>query len=126
MFASNLSGGTISIVETGSLIPLPDQDLDGFSSNVGNTIFTVPASGRYYITYDINLMTSIELISKVLVNGAAIPASIRRPFIEISYGASFIAMLQAGDQVSLELSGATGTLPLERGLGAGLTIIRLS
>ncbi len=126
MFAANLTGGTINITIGGRLVPLPTQDLDGFTVNPANTTFQVPTSGRYYITYDINLLIGVAPNAKILRNGVPIPASVRSSLVARSYGAGFIVTLAAGDTISLELSGVIETILLQDGVGVSLTIIRLS
>ena len=58
MFASNTTGFVVQL--GGDVIPLPqNQNLDGFTVDGTNTVFTVPADGRYYITYQINTTAAI-------------------------------------------------------------------
>lgn len=126
IFAANLSGGPINLAVGGTLVPLPQQDLGSFTSDITKTTFTVPTTGRYYLTYDVNLATGVALNTQILVNGVAIPESVRNSSTRGVYSASFIRTLQAGDLVALDLSGIAVTVQLQNGVGASLTIIKLS
>lgn len=70
MYASNTTGSTILVILGGSLIPLPtNQSLGTFTVNGVNTIFSVPVTGRYYLTYQINPNASLLAGSRLLLNG---------------------------------------------------------
>ncbi|MBD8133941.1 hypothetical protein IFR10_00130 [Bacillus sp. CFBP 13597] len=75
MFASNTVGTVISVALGGATsIPLPNnQNLDSFVTNGANTIFTVPVTGRYYITYQINTTAALVIGagSRILLNGSS-------------------------------------------------------
>ncbi|HHX61490.1 MAG TPA: collagen-like protein, partial [Epulopiscium sp.] len=124
MFAANTGAPTLNVVG-GVRVSLPDsQKLDGFGVNANNRRFTIPVTGRYYISYAVNLTEAVALTSQILINNAIELASIRSSLIEKSYRADFIADLTAGDIVRLELVGDT-SVTLENGVGASLNIIRL-
>ncbi|MFA1712927.1 hypothetical protein ACDX66_14560 [Peribacillus frigoritolerans] len=135
MFASNTVGTVISVALGGATsIPLPNnQNLDSFVPNGANTIFTVPVSGRYYITYQINTTAALGIGagSRILLNGTTpIPGSILRPVISVStFNNDVIVNLTAGDTISLQLSSSillVATLLSAGGsTGASLTIIRV-
>lgn len=135
MFASNTIGTVISVALGGATsIPLPNnQNLDSFIANGPNTIFTVPETGRYYITYQINTTAALGLGagSRVLLNGTTpIPGSILRPVVSVStFNNDVIVNLAAGDTISLQLFSSillVATLLSAAGsTGAALTIIRL-
>ncbi|WMM23831.1 hypothetical protein RBU61_12960 [Tissierella sp. MB52-C2] len=127
MFAANATGATIAVILAGTLIPLPSvQSLDAFAVNGANTVFTVPTTGRYYLSYNINLTAGAVLQSQILLNGAAIPASVVNPIVSVSgYSAQVIVNLTAGDTISLQLSGLLGAVVLQNGAGASLAAIRL-
>ncbi|MDA1636885.1 collagen-like triple helix repeat-containing protein [Bacillus cereus] len=131
MFAANTVGSTIVVLLGGTNIPLPsDQSLDGFTANGANDTFTVPVTGRYYITYHINTTTALLVSSQLLLNGTTpIPGSILTPIVSTaSYNNDVIVSLTAGNTITLQLFGLAATVVLLGGgsTGAALTIIRLS
>ncbi|WP_460138120.1 BclA C-terminal domain-containing protein, partial [Priestia megaterium] len=131
MFAGNTTGSTIAVLLGGTSIPLPsNQDLDSFTVNGTNTTFTVPANGRYYITYQINPTATLLAGSRLILNGTTpIPGSIITPALAVSsYNNDVIVSLAAGNTVTLQLFGLVATVVLTGGgsSGAALTIIRLS
>ncbi|MBJ8038341.1 BclA C-terminal domain-containing protein, partial [Bacillus cereus] len=131
MFTSNTIGSTINVLLGGTNIPLPNnQSLDGFTANIANDTFTVPATGRYYITYKINTTVALLVSSQLLLNSTTpIPGSILSPAISTAnYNNDVIVSLTTGDTISLQLFGlaATVVLPSNNSTGASLTITRLS
>ncbi|MFC4403885.1 BclA C-terminal domain-containing protein [Gracilibacillus xinjiangensis] len=126
-FAANSSGTLISVVLGGSTIPLPDdQNLSGITVNAADTVFTVPAEGRYLIMYNINLTAALLVGSRIVVNGVPLESSVRNPVLSVSnLSANVITNLAAGDTISLQLFGLLGAATLQGGQGAALTIIRL-
>ena len=126
-FAANTSGATISVVLSGTLVPLPDaQTLDSIIVDNADTVFTVPDDGRYFISYAVNLTAAALLQSHILVNGVPNLASQISPIVATSrFSSSIILPLNAGDTISLELSGLLGSVDLQQGAGATLSIIRL-
>ncbi|WP_339207205.1 hypothetical protein NSQ36_08575 [Bacillus sp. FSL W8-1143] len=100
-----------------------NQSLDGFTASGGNTIFTVPVSGRYFITYQVNTNAALLAGTRLVNSGSAIPGSILTPALS----ASLITTLAAGNQISLQIFGLVATVVLLGGgsVGAALTIIRL-
>lgn len=105
MYASNTSGSTVLVVLGGTAVSLPNnQSLNGFTASGGNTIFTVPVSGRYFITYQVN--TSVARGTRIINSGSAIPGSILTPALSAStYNVSLITTLAAGNQISLQIFG---------------------
>ncbi|WP_342512034.1 hypothetical protein MKY34_15545 [Sporosarcina sp. FSL K6-1522] len=131
MYASNTTGSTIVVLLGGTSIPLPNnQSLDGFTVNGANTTFTVPSTGRYYVTYQISTTVSLLASSRLLLNGSTpIPGSIVSPALAASsYNNDLIVSLSAGDTLSLQFFGLLATIILVGGgaTGAALTIIRVS
>ncbi|MFE4124240.1 hypothetical protein, partial [Priestia sp. YIM B13486] len=130
MFASNTSGSTIAVVTAGTDVPLPDHTtLDSFSS-VDNITFTVPATGRYHITYQINTIAASFAKSRLLLNGTTpIPGSIVSPAsATLIYNNDVIFSLVTGNTITLQLFDLTGNVTLVNdggATGAALTIIRL-
>jgi hypothetical protein len=131
MFAGNTVGSTILVVLGGTSVPLPsNQNLDSFTVNGTNTTFTVPATGRYYITYQINTTAALLAGSRLNLNGTTpIPGSTISPAVAASsYNNDVIVSLTVGDTITLQLFGLLATVVLTGGgsTGAALTIIRLS
>lgn len=128
MNAQNTTGQDITVAVSGTAIPLPNnQNLDGFTANASNTIFTVPVTGTYLVTYQVNTTTTLLLSTRVLRNGAAIPGSIYSPVApDSSFTASTIVQLYAGDQLELQFFDLATTATLQGGVGASLTVIRLA
>lgn len=135
MYASNTLGTVIAVALGGATsIPLPNnQNLDSFIPNGANTIFTVPETGRYYITYQINTTAAVGIGagSRILKNGTTpIPGSILRPVISVAtFNNDVIVNLNAGDTISIQLFSsillAATLLSASGSTGAALTIIRI-
>ncbi|PGW32362.1 BclA C-terminal domain-containing protein, partial [Bacillus thuringiensis] len=130
MYAGNTIGSAITVVSGGTNIPLPNnQVLDSFVVTITNDSFTVPVTGLYYITYQINIALPLLVGSRIVLNGSAIPGSIFAPPVTTSnFSNDVIVQLTAGDILSLQLFGSAGTATLIGGSseGAELTIIRLT
>lgn len=130
MYAANTSGSVIAVLLGGTNIPLPNaQNLDGFVYNGGAANFTVPTTGRYYISYHINVTAALLISSRIVVNGAQVAGTVVSPAVSISnYEGEVITNLTAGNTVAVQLFGLVGTATLNGGgsTGASLTIIRLS
>ena len=135
MYASNTVGTVIAVALGGATsIPLPNnQNLDSFIPNGANTVFTVPETGRYYITYQINTTAAVGIGagSRILQNGTTpIPGSILRPVISVAtFNSDVIVNLTAGDTISIQLFSsiilAATLLSAVGSTGAALTIIRI-
>ena len=130
MFAANTGAAVVvAVVLGGTPIPLPDaQSLDSFIANGANTVFTVPAgaTGRYYLTYNINLTVGVAAGARLTRNGAPIPGTGFAAVLSLDHFSSdVITPLNAGDTISLELFGVVGVAALQAGSGASLTIIRV-
>jgi hypothetical protein len=130
MYASNTGGSTILVVAGGTNVSLPNnQNLESFTVNSGNNTFTVPANGRYYLTYKINTTTALLIGARLTRNGTPIPGSILSPAVATSnYNNDVIVSLNDGDTIALQLFGLVATAILVGGgsTGASLTIVRLS
>jgi hypothetical protein len=128
MNAQNTTGSTIAVVLGGTPVALPNnQNLDGFTANGANTDFTVPVTGTYLITYQVNVTAGLLMSSRVMQNGTAIAGSVFAPVVSASaYSATTIVPLTAGDQLELQLYGLLGAAILQSGAGASLTVIRLA
>ena len=127
MSASNTTGQTLTVLLGGTNVPLPSaQNLDGFTVNGANTVFTVPVTGTYLVTYRVNPTVAVAMSSQVLRNGTAIPGSVLSPVATTGYEATVITPLTAGDTLSLQLSGIAAAIVLQGGAGASLTAVRLA
>lgn len=128
MSAQNTAGDTFLVALGGTTVNLPNnQNLDGFTVNGANTIFTVPSTGTYLVTYQINVTVSLLISTRILRNGTAIPGSVFAPTVSVSaYTATTIVSLTASDQLQLQFFGVVGTAVLQGGAGATLTVIRLA
>jgi hypothetical protein len=131
MYASNTIGSAIVVILGGTSVPLPNnQSLGGFTANGANTIFTVPVTGRYYLTYQISTTVSLLAGARLMLNGTTpIPGSIVSPAVAASsYNNDLIVSLTAGNTISLQFFGLLATVILVGGgsTGAALTIIRLN
>ncbi|AZV66295.1 hypothetical protein DT426_11640 [Bacillus cereus] len=130
MFANNTLGGPISVILGGTNIPLSNnQSLGNFTVNATNDIFTIPVTGRYHLTYQVNTTTSLLAGTRLLLNASTpIPGSIFSPALSTSnYSNNLITNLNAGNTISLQLFGILSVVNLVGGgsTGASLTIIRI-
>ncbi|MEK3929620.1 BclA C-terminal domain-containing protein [Bacillus sp. FSL R7-0642] len=130
MFANNTLGGPISVILGGTNIPLSNnQSLGNFTVNATNDIYTIPVTGRYYLTYQINTTTSLLAGTRILLNSSTpLPGSIFSPAISTSnYNNNLITNLIAGNTISLQIFGVLSIVNLVGGgsTGASLTIIRI-
>jgi len=128
MSALNTTGQTITVIAGGTSVPLPDdQTLSGFTVNGTNTVFTVPTTGTYLVTYHIRTTVALLLTSSILRNGTTLAGSSISPIADInSYNMTLITDLAAGDTLQLRLSGLVATVVLQGGTGASLTVVRLA
>ncbi len=130
MFANNTSGGPISVILGGTNIPLSNnQSLGNFTVNASNDIFTIPVTGRYYLTYQVNTTTALLAGTRLLLNSSTpLSGSIFSPALSTSnYNNNLIINLTAGNTISLQLFGVLSIVNLVGGgsTGASLTIIRI-
>ncbi len=131
MFASNTVGGSIVILLSGTNIALPNnQNLNSFTVNGANDTYTVPVTGRYFITYQINSTSSLLANTRLVLNGTTpIPGTIITPSVTTSsYSNNVIVSLTAGNTITLQVYGLIGSISLQGGgsTGASLSIIRLT
>ena len=98
------------------------------TANAGNTVFTVQATGRYQLSYEINTTVALASGTRLLINGAPITASTVAPLVSLSHFSNEILLdLAAGDTISLQMFGIASVATLLPGSsGASLTVIRLS
>ena len=129
-FAANTQGSSIPVSPNGTLVALPNAQAlsPGFTANSWNTVFTVPESGVYQISYHVNTTTALPLKTQLVINGAGSALSTIDPVIPTSSYENKIKMiLPANSKISLKLfSKIAGTAVLTGGgAGASLSIIRL-
>ncbi|TSB44606.1 collagen-like protein, partial [Alkalicoccobacillus porphyridii] len=127
MSAVNTTGGLLAVVLGGTPVPLPGvQSLDGFIADGTSTLFTVPVTGRYYITYRINLTAGLLVGAQAVAGGTPIPGTIISPVLTLSsFEADIITTLTAGTQIGLQLFGVVAAATLQAGVGASLVVIRV-
>lgn len=128
MSALNDTGAAINVILAGTPVPLPnEQVLDSFTADTGNTTFTVPATGNYFISYNVKTTAALLLSTRILLNGAPLAGMTVAPAAALNnYSAMRIAPLTSGDTLQLQLYGLVGAAVLQGGNGASLTVIRLS
>ena len=129
-FAANTQGSSILVALGGTLVPLPDSQLLSPDITVDgtNTVFTVNTTGRYQLSYDINITAALGSGTRLLINGAPNLASTVAPVISLSHFSNEILLdLTAGNTVSLQMFGIASAATLLPGsAGASLTLLRLS
>ena len=129
MFANNTSGDSISVILGGTNIPLSNnQSLGNFTVNASNDIFTIPVTGRYYLTYQVNTTTALLAGTRLLLNSSTpLSGSIFLPHYQLQIIIIIINNLTAGNTISLQLFGVLSIVNLVGGgsTGASLTIIRI-
>ena len=129
-FAANTQGSSIPVSPNGTLVALPNAQAlsPGFTANSWNTVFTVPESGVYQISYHVNTTTALPLKTQLAINGAGSALSTIDPVVPTtSYENKIKMILPANSKISLRIfSKIAGTAVLTPdGAGASLTIIRL-
>ncbi|PEO61505.1 hypothetical protein COI41_24750 [Bacillus toyonensis] len=130
MFANNTLGGPISVILSGTNIPLSNnQSLSNFTVNASNDVFTIPVTGKYHLTYQVNTTTSLLAGTRLLLNTSTpLSGSVFSPAMSTSnYNNNLITNLIAGNTISLQLFGILSIVNLVGGdsTGASLTIIRI-
>ena len=127
MSAQNTTSAIIAVVLGGTDVPLPNnQNLSTFGVDATNTIFTVPETGRYLISYGVQITIALLLSTQITLNGGPLSPSIITPTIaQDIFSTSFIVNLTAGDSLTLQLFGLLGAATLSGGASTYLTVIRL-
>ena len=102
--------------------------MDAFTVDVTDTIFTVPATGRYLITYQITTVNAVLVTSSILLNGVTtIPASVINETVAAdNLFTSFITTLTQGDTLQLRVAGVIAQIILAGGASTFMTVVRLS
>ena len=127
MSAANTTSTVIAVVLGGTNVPLPDnQNLNTFTVDGTNTVFTVPATGEYLISYAVATTAALLVSSRITQNGAPIAASVITPTVAASsLESTFIVPLTAGDTLSLQLFGLLGAATLLGGASTYMTLVRV-
>lgn len=128
MSASNSSSSIIAVVLGGTLVPLPNnQDLDGFTVDGTNTIFTVVNTGKYMISYGVATTTDLLISSRVMYNGASIVSSDITPVVASRiFNTQFLCSLSADDTLSLQLYGVISVATLLGGNSTYFTVVQIA
>ncbi len=127
MSANNTTSAIIAVVLGGTAIPLPDnQNLNTFTVDGTDTVFTVPTTGEYLISYAVATTVSLLVSSRVLQNGAPIAASVISPTVaDNMLTTTFIVPLTAGDTLTLQLFGLLGAATLLGGASTYMAVVRV-
>ena len=127
MSAANTTSAVIAVVLAGTDIPLPDnQNLNTFTVDGTNTIFTVPSTGEYLVSYAVATTAELVVSSRITQNGAPITASVITPTIAVNnLETTFIVPLTVGDTISLQLFGLLGAATLQGGASTYMTLVRV-
>lgn len=128
MSAHNTVGSNYAVVLGGTNLTLPQgQNLGGgFSVNGSNDVFTIPATGRFRVKYQIRTTAATLAGARVLINGSAFPALLEMPTMSTNrYGSETIVTLVAGSVLQLQLFGIVGSVTLDGGAGATMIVERM-
>lgn len=128
-YAANTTGAAFTVILGGTNIALPNSQLSsGITVGGGNTVFTVPNTGRYYISYNVYTTAALLVGTRLLINGTADTASTIPPVVSTSkFTSDVILNLTGGSTISLQFFGLIGLATLlTGGTGANLTIIQLA
>lgn len=130
LFASSTAGASIVVINAGTDVPLPNDQIipTGITVNGANTTFTVLTAGRYRLSYQVNTTVGLVAGTRLMINGVANTASTIIPTLQLSsYSNEIMLDMVANTTVTLQLFGigATASL-LSGGAGATLMIMRLS
>ena len=127
MSAANTTSAVIAVVLGGTNVPLPDnQNLNTFTVDGTNTVFTVPATGEYLISYAVATTAALLVSSQITQSGTPIAASVITPTVAASnLESTFIVPLTAGDTLSLQLFGLLGAATLLGGASTYMTLVRV-
>ncbi|WP_310605333.1 BclA C-terminal domain-containing protein [Anaerosporobacter sp.] len=133
-FGANINtlGNIITIPGSGAIsLALPNaQVMSGVTVSGANTVFTVPSSGYYRLSYHLNTTVALLTGTRLLVNGSPLSGSIIVPTVTLSnYSNEVDVLLAAGSTISLQVTNSVPLIPLLitliSGVGASLMIIKL-
>lgn len=128
MSAIHTGGITLNVETTGVNIPLNGANvLSGFTANATREQYTVPASGSYFLIYNIKTSTETTVKTRVMRNGSLLSGTVRSTSTPSSnFYLSLIVNLQQGDVLSLQMFDLATSVKLQGGTGASLVLIRLN
>ncbi|WP_338113210.1 BclA C-terminal domain-containing protein [Paenibacillus artemisiicola] len=129
-FAANTSGSVIAVVLGGTDVALPNNQIlnGGITVNGAHDTFTVPVTGSYMISYQVNVTLALLMSTRLLINGTPYTPSIVAPAVSLAeFNNMVIATLTAGSTITHQFFGLLGAATLTGGAaGAALTIVLLS
>ncbi|MFF2890372.1 hypothetical protein ACFVSO_26430, partial [Paenibacillus sp. NPDC057967] len=125
---ADASSTSIAVILGGTSVPFPNNKvLNGVTISGDNTRFTVGETGTYFISYNVELTTSLLVSTGIYVNGVAIPGSRIEPSTsKSSFSKTMIVPLSAGSIVDLRLYGLLGVAVLNGNGGASMTIMKIA
>ena len=125
-FAASTSNQTVAIGSSGTPLRFPDnQVLAGVTKNSENTVFTVPATGHYLVTYLVNIELAASEFIALTVNDVIFAPGMLTAGGAAGYTATVIVPLAGGGRLSVKIYGPGRTTNLFDGAGAALTIVRI-
>ena len=104
-FGTNICTNNINICSNKTLLSFPnDIQLKNVKLNNDNNVFTIKKRGYYFIEYNINCITDIEISSRLLINKLPVSASQRTTKNNnCNLLSNLIIKLNADDTLSLQL-----------------------
>ncbi|MEA5008097.1 DNRLRE domain-containing protein, partial [Clostridium tyrobutyricum] len=104
-FGTNICTNNINICSNKTLLSFPnDIQLKNVKLNNDNNVFTIKKGGYYFIEYNINCITDIEISSRLLINKLPVSASQRTTKNNnCNLLSNLIIKLNADDTLSLQL-----------------------
>jgi hypothetical protein len=125
-FTASTSNQTVAISSSGTPLRFPDnQVLAGVTKNSENTVFTVPATGHYLVTYLVNIELAASEFIALTVNDVIFAPGMLTAGGAAGYTATVIVPLAGGGRLSVKIYGPGRTTNLFDGAGATLTIVRI-
>ncbi|REK56578.1 MAG: hypothetical protein C6W55_07470 [Thermobacillus sp.] len=125
-FAASTSNQTVEIDSAGTAIRFPDnQVLSGVMKNAANTVFTVPATGHYLVTWMVNIGLAASDFIALTINNVIYAPAMLTSSDNTGYTSTVIVPLASGSNLSVKIFGPGRTTSLFDGAGATLTIVRV-
>ena len=124
---ANATATTVAVVLGGTNVPLAsNQRFNNVTVDGSNTNFTINNAGIYRIDYNINTNSTTTASAGLLINGTPEPSSSVTPSTAVTKLQAFtILTLAAGDVINLQLYGLIGSVTLQSGQGAGISIQKI-